>query len=238
MPDDAPAPFTPRRAPRSANNTRQLERVSRNRQIVQNVLAKPEALALAEARGQGEPELSPGIALATSFLKTYGARDAATGTQENTRAGLRASADDARKAYTDLRTTLRTLYHGKPADLVTLGVSNADAATDRDAFLDEARVTVAAVREAPYAAAAAKVGYPAKALDAVEAAVAALETAAGGTQDAVGMHGGSTAARNAAYRAFMDWMADTRRWLTLAFKGHPEIARSVGLTTRTGAPTD
>lgn len=232
MPDDAPGSFTPPRAPRCANNTRQLERVSRNRQIIQDVLAHPEALALAEARGQGEPELSPGIALASAFLTTYGARDAATGTQSRTRSSLRGAGTSATAAYNDLRSTLRTLYHGQPEHLQTLGVSNGRAAQDRDAFLDEVRLTVAAVRTAPYAAAAAKAGYPARAVSAVEASVAALEADAAGTQGATGARGGSTAARDAAYRAFMNWMTDKRRWLTLAFKGRPEIARSVGLTGR------
>ena len=233
MPDDAPSPhrITPR-APRSANNTRQLERVSRNRQIVQNVLKDAEALTLAAARGQTEAKLAVGVDLASAFLARYGQRDAATGVQSDSRADVRGTDKAARGAYNDLRSTLRTLYHGQPDHLQTLGVSNERAATDRDAFLDEARVTVAAVRRAPYAAAVAVVGYPAKTVDAVEAAVATLEAAASDTTDATGEHGGSTGHRDAAYRAFMNWMAGTRRWLTLAFKGRPDVARSVGLTTR------
>ena len=70
-----------------------------------------------------------------------------------------------------------------------------------------------------HANAVALVGYDTKALDALRDAVDALE--------AGGVHGGSTAERDAAHAAFMAWMEPARRWLGLAFKGRP--AAGVGL---------
>ncbi|HEX9952274.1 MAG TPA: hypothetical protein VGB53_10935 [Rubricoccaceae bacterium] len=230
MPDDSALPTPPRPA-RGPNNRRQIETVTRNRQIVQNVLKDPEALALAAARGQDEAALTAGLPLADAYLTEYGERDAATGAQSGARGGLKATDRAAREAYNDLRSTLRTRYPGAP-EREALGVARESAAGDRDAFLGEARSTLAAVRQDPYATAVAKVGYPDKALDAVAAAIDALEQAASGTTSATGTHGGSTDERDAAYRAFMDWMTPTRKWLTLAFKSKPAIARSVGLTAR------
>ena len=223
MPDDTPA------TPRAQNNTRQIETVSRNRQIVRNVLADDEALALAAKRGRNEAVLSAGLPLADAYLTGFGARDAATGTRTGARQGLKAADRDARAAYADLRSTLRTLYAGQADHLETLGVAD-DAPMDRDVFLDAARSTLAAARRAPYADALPGVGYKPEALDAVAATIDALETAASGKTSATGAHGGSTSERNAAYRAFMDWMTPTRRWLALAFKKHPHVARRVGLS--------
>ncbi len=224
MPDPAPAP------PRARNNTRQIETVSRNRQIVRNVLADDEALALAAKRGRTEAVLSAGLPLADAYLTEFGDRDAATGTRTGARQGLKAAEQAARDAYADLRSTLRTQYAGQTHHLETFGVADDDAPGDRDAFLDAARSTLAAARQAPYAAPLDVVGYTERDLDAVAAKIDALETAASGTTSATGAHGGSTAERNAAYRAFMDWMTPTRRWLALAFKDHPHVARQVGLT--------
>ena len=226
MPDPDPVP-TP---PRARNNTRQIETVSRNRQLVRNVLADDEALTLAAKRGRTEDVLTAGLPLADAYLTEFGARDAATGTQTGARQGLKAAGEAARAAYADLRSTLRTQYDGQTHHLETLGVADDHAPRDRDVFLDAARSTLAAARKAPYAADLDGVGYTERDLDAVEEKVDALETAASGKTSATGAHGGSTAERNAAYRAFMDWMTPTRRWLALAFKAHPHVARRVGLT--------
>lgn len=222
MPDPAP--------PRARNNTRQIERVSRNRQLVQNVLADPEALDLATRRGRTEAVLTAGLPLADAYLTEFGERDAATGARTGARQSLKAAEAAAFAAYNDLRSTLRTEYAGQPHHLETLGVADDDPPRDRDAFLGAARATLAAARQEPYATALAGVGYPERALDAVAAAIDALQSAASGKTSATGAHGGSTAERNAAYRAFMDWMTPTRRWLALAYKGHPHVARRVGLT--------
>ncbi len=215
--------------PAGPNNRRQIETVSRNRQILVNVGADPEAATLAAKRGQDADALAAGLALAADFLKRYGDRDGATGTQSGARTSLKTATAEARAHYNDLRSTLRTLYDGQREHLERLGVARERAASDRDAFLDEARATLAAVRQAPYADAVARVGYPRPALSAVERAVDTLEGAAGGEDSAAGSHAGSTGARDASYAAFMKWMKPARRFLGLAFKGHPEVARRVGL---------
>lgn len=228
MPDAPVLPLVRRPAP-GPNNRQQIETVSRNRQILANVRKDPEALALARKRNRDDAYFAAGLALADAYLTEYGDRDAATGSRTAARKTLTAANRAARAGYNDLRSTLRTEYDGQPDHLETLGVARPRAASDRDAFLDEARATLAAARRAPYAAALALVGYEAKALAALDADVDALETAASSETSAAGTHGGSTAGRDAAYAAFMAWMKPARRWLALAFKGRPDVASRVGL---------
>lgn len=226
---DSPGPVRRRRSP-SVNNPRQLETVSRNRQVLQNVLKDAEALDLASKRKQTAATLAPVLRLADDYVREYGERDAATGTRTTARTGLAAADAAAADEFNDLRSTLRTEYAGQPEHLETLGVAGDRAARDRDVFLDEVRTTLAAVRRAPYAEVAAGYDWPAKRLDALEASVDALEAAASGHTSAGGAHGGSTAERDAAYAAFMERMAPVRRFLGLAFRGHPHVAKRVGLT--------
>ena len=211
------------------NNRRQVETVSRNRQIVANILADPEALALAAARNRDAAYFTAGLALADVYLTEYGQRDDATATRSGTRKTLAAADTDARTRYDTLRALLRDEYADTPEDLERLGVSTPRAADDRDTFLEEARATLAAARRAPYAAAIAPAGFPVKDLDALGDAVNALEAAAGKTTSASGAHGGSTGERDAAYGDFMGWMRKARRRLAIAYKAHPTVAARVGL---------
>lgn len=211
------------------NNAKQLEVVSRNRQILVNILGDAEALALAAALDRDAAFFEEGTALADVFLAEYGERDDATGTRTGTRKGLKAADKAARDTYNTLRALLRDEYADAPEHLERLGVSAPRAPGDRDTFLEAARATLAAVRKAPYAAAVARARFPTKALDAFGASLDALQTAAGGKTSAEGAHGGGTEERNAAYSAFTAWMEKARRRLDIAYADHPAVARRVGL---------
>ncbi|HEX9950423.1 MAG TPA: hypothetical protein VGB53_01530 [Rubricoccaceae bacterium] len=229
MPDTtAPGQPAPRK-PRGPNDTRQLETVSRNRQILQNVLDDPEALTLAEARNRDATHFTHGLTLADAYLKEYGQRDDATGTRTGARKTLKAADTAARKTYGTLRTLLRDEYADDPEHLERLGVSTTHAPDDRDTFLEQARATLAAVRQPPYADAVAPAGFKTKDLDAFGTALDDLQAAAGKKTSATGAHGGSTDERDDAYGGFMGWMKKTRRRLAIAYKEHPATAARVGL---------
>ncbi len=222
---DAAAP------PRSIgpNYRKQAETIARNGQILANVRQDADALALTAARGYNAAKITQGLALAQAFLAEYTERDDATGDRTDARRALAAADKDARNAMSGLRSTLRALYADQPGDLERLGVTRSRMAGDRDTFLTESRATLAAVALDPYPADVAEAGYPAAALTAVSTAVEALATAAGSQTSAGGHLIGATAARNAAYIAFMAWMKRARRFFGLAFRARPDIAARVGL---------
>ena len=218
---------TPRQ--RGPNNSRQIETVSRNVKLIENVRDDAEAAALVAGRGYDADALAEGLTRGGAYLGRYGARNTATGDRTHARDALRALDDAAREMVGELRATLRLLYRGQREHLERLGVAEERLAEDRDEFLGESRATLAAVREDPYAAAVATKGYPETALDAVEAAVDALSEAAGDRTSAEGSHTGSTTERDASYQEFMAWMTPARGFFKLALKKHPEGAARVGL---------
>lgn len=211
------------------NNRRIAERLGRQRAFIETVRDDAEAAALLAGRGYPAARLADGLAVYAAALAAYGGRDAASGARSDAGDSLDAADDDARTRLSDLRATLRALYDGDTGALTTLGVTRSRLAGDRDTFLSESRVTLAAVRKAPYAAAAAGAGQDAKTLDAATDAIAALTTAAQGHGTADGSEEASTSARDAAYAAAQAWTKRFRRFVRLAVKEHPTVAARIGL---------
>ena len=210
------------------NNRRMAERLGRQRDFIDKVRTDAEAADLVGKRGYSPEKIAEGLALHEAAQTAYGGRDAATGATGHASAALAASDRTARARMTELRSTLLAMYDHS-SDRAALGVARDRLADDRDTFLTESRVTLAAVRKAPYAAAAAEAGQGKKQLDAAEDALAALAAASGTYGSSDGSEEGATDSRDDAYGDFQTWMTRFRRFARIAVRDHPGVAARVGL---------
>ena len=218
MPDD-PGP----------NDRRIAERLDRHLGLITRAQNDAEASALLDGRGYKDARMKEGLDLHAAALAAYTTRDRTSGARK-TLSGVTQKADrDARRALGEVRNTLRALYDGQPGALEDLGVAGDEMAGDRNTFLTESRSTLAAVRNAPYAAEAADAGLPAKTLDAADAAIAALATAAGDFGTSGGARKNATSTRNVAFDDFQQWINRFRRFSRIAYRDHPGVAERVGM---------
>lgn len=210
------------------NNRRMAERLGRQRDYIDKVRTDAEAADLLGKRGYSAEKIADGLALHATAQTAYGGRDAATGTTGHASDALAAADRTARDRMTELRSTLLALYDDDN-DRTALGIARDRLADDRDTFLTESRVTLAAVRTPPYAAAAAEAGQGDEALDAADDALAALSAAVGTYGSSDGSEEGATDDRDAAYGAFQTWMKRFRRFVGIALKDHPDVAARLGM---------
>lgn len=222
-----PSPSTPAPTPRGPNNRRIAERLGRYRRLLDAVNADAEAAALVARRGYPAERLAEGLALCAAAEEAYATRDTATGDRTAAAATLRSADADVRERYAEVRTTLRTLYPDA-ADRARLGVAASHAPQDRDELLTVARATLAAVRQAPYAAEAARHGLDTATLDGLDDALTTLATTAQAHIRARGSATAATDSRQDAYGTLQTFMTRFRRFAKLAFKDHLDVATRIG----------
>ena len=208
------------------NNRRMAERLGRQRDYIDKVRSDAEAADLIGKRGYSAEKIAEGLALHAAAQTAYGGRDEASGATGRASGALAAADETARDCMSELRGTLIGMYPDDD-DRTTLGVARDRLADDRDTFLTESRVTLAAVRKAPYAAAVAEAGHGEEKLDTADKALDALATAVGGYGSSDGSEEGATDSRDDAYDDFQTWMKRFRHFARIAFRDHPGVAARV-----------
>lgn len=212
---------------RGPNDRRLAERIGRHRALILAVQSDPDAAALAASRGYTPERMREGLALADAALAAYEARDRDAGAHTASGQTLRERETATRRRVADLRSTLRTLY-ADDAPRTALGVTGPRAATDRDAFLTQARATLDVARRAPYADALADAGVTGDDLDALAEELDALEEAARARVSASGAQSAATASRDDASDALQAWITRFRRLLRPIFRDASAVAARVG----------